>query len=191
MPMTYSYRGISDAEIPRAALPLLQHALDTYASETSKVGAVWSCFGDDDLEFRPRAKSSTVGEIMRHQLLSERRFFGEFLGNTEPAADRVVPAPLSVAACIDRQRELARARLDFLASRDADWWTMPAPFFDVTRERIWIFWRRLLHTAHHRTQLAVYLRLLDRPVPPIYGPTADVSWTGADPTTTVGAAARR
>jgi len=191
MPMTYSYRGISDAEIPRAALPLLQHALDTYASETNKVGAVWSCFSDDDLGFRPHEKSSTVGEIVRHQLLSERRFFGEFLGSTEPAADRVVPAPLSVQACVDRQRELAVARLDFLASRDANWWTTPAPFFDVTRERIWIFWRRLLHTAHHRTQLAVYLRLLDRPVPPIYGPTADVSWTGADPTTTVSAAARR
>src|SRR6185312_8154278 len=134
MPMTYSYRGISDAEIPRAALPLLQHALDTYASETNKVGGVWSCFSDDDLGFRPHAKSSTVGEIVRHQLLSERRFFGEFLGSIEPAADRVVPAPLSVKACVDRQRELAVARLDFLASRDANWWTTTGPFFDLTRE---------------------------------------------------------
>jgi len=49
----------------------------------------------------------------------------------------------------------------------------------------------VLHTAHHRTQLAVYLRLLDRPVPAIYGPTADVSWIGADPTTTADAAGRR
>ena len=65
------------------------------------------------------------------------------------------------------------------------------PFFDVTRQRVWIFWRRVLHTAHHRTQLSVDLRLLDRPVPPIYGPTADASWDGADPTTTVDAAARR
>jgi uncharacterized damage-inducible protein DinB len=29
------------------------------------------------------------------------------------------------------------------------------------------------HLAHHRGQLTVYLRLNDRPVPPIYGPTAD------------------
>ena len=29
------------------------------------------------------------------------------------------------------------------------------------------------HTYHHRGQLSVYLRLLDVPVPPIYGPTAD------------------
>jgi uncharacterized damage-inducible protein DinB len=29
------------------------------------------------------------------------------------------------------------------------------------------------HLIHHRAQLAVYLRLLDVPVPSIYGPSAD------------------
>ncbi|HRP06867.1 MAG TPA: DinB family protein [Gemmatimonadales bacterium] len=29
------------------------------------------------------------------------------------------------------------------------------------------------HIAHHRAQLTVYLRLLDIPVPSVYGPTAD------------------
>ena len=29
------------------------------------------------------------------------------------------------------------------------------------------------HTVHHRAQLGVYLRLLDVPVPSIYGPSAD------------------
>ena len=32
------------------------------------------------------------------------------------------------------------------------------------------------HLAHHRGQLTVYLRLNDRAVPSIYGPTADESW---------------
>ena len=31
----------------------------------------------------------------------------------------------------------------------------------------------LNHTYHHRGQLSVYLRLLDVPVPSIYGPSAD------------------
>ena len=31
----------------------------------------------------------------------------------------------------------------------------------------------LSHTIHHRAQLGVYLRLLDVPVPRVYGPTAD------------------
>ena len=35
----------------------------------------------------------------------------------------------------------------------------------------------LSHLIHHRGQLSVYLRLIDVPVPPIYGPTADErSW---------------
>ena len=191
MPMTYSFSGIADSAVPRARVPLLQHAVDTYASETNKVGSVWSCFRDADLDYRPHAKSSSVGEIFRHQLLSERRFFGEFIGNAEPAADQVAPNPLTVDACVIRQRELAVARLEFLAAQDTPWWTAPVPFFDVTRERIWVFWRRVLHTAHHRTQLSVYLRLLGRPVPAIYGPSADVTWSGADPTVTVDAAARR
>ena len=32
------------------------------------------------------------------------------------------------------------------------------------------------HLAHHRGQLTVYARLLDVPVPSIYGPTADERW---------------
>lgn len=32
------------------------------------------------------------------------------------------------------------------------------------------------HIAHHRGQLTVYLRLNDRPLPSIYGPTADEGW---------------
>src|SRR5437762_619962 len=33
------------------------------------------------------------------------------------------------------------------------------------------------HMIHHRGQLTVYLRMCDVPLPPVYGPTADV--TGA------------
>lgn len=34
----------------------------------------------------------------------------------------------------------------------------------------------LSHLIHHRGQLTVYLRLVDVPLPPIYGPTADSKW---------------
>lgn len=33
------------------------------------------------------------------------------------------------------------------------------------------------HLVHHRGQLTVYLRLLDIPVPSVYGPTADERWS--------------
>jgi len=43
------------------------------------------------------------------------------------------------------------------------------PRADVVRQTI-------SHLSHHRGQMTVYLRLLDIPVPCIYGPTADEKW---------------
>ena len=189
--MRYPYPAIPDADIPRAANPVFQHMLDTYASETNKVIAVWRCFAPEDLDYRPHAKSSTVREILKHQLLSERRFFAEFLGSSEPPAAEVLPDPPDLDACIARMTELARPRLQFIAGQTAKWWMEQVAFFGEPRERIWILWRRVLHTCHHRTQLTVYLRLLGKPVPSVYGPTSDETWSGADPTTTVEAAGRK
>jgi len=187
----YDNPAIAERDCPRAQNPLLQHVVDVYASEINKVVSVWRVFTDADLAFRPHERSMTVEAVFKHQLLSERRFFGEFLSFPEPAAGELMPPAATVDAYITRVSELARARLALLASRDQAWWLERVPFFDVERERIWIFWRRVLHTAHHRTQLTVYLRLLGKPVPAVYGPTADVSWTGADPTNTVAAASRQ
>jgi uncharacterized damage-inducible protein DinB len=190
-PMRYSYVAIAEDSIPRASDPMFQHLLDTYASETNKVVSVWREFGDDDLTYRPHPRSTTVGDILKHQLLSERRFFGEFIGVPEPAPADVLPPALTLVAATDRFVQLARARLPFFAVQNREWWLVRKPFFEVERERIWIFWRRVLHTGHHRTQLTVYLRMMNRSVPPTYGPTADVKWDGADPTYSVAAAGRK
>ena len=191
MAMTYADTAIPESSLPRASAPIFQHLLETYAGEINKVATVWSCFAAEDLPFRIHPRSSTVQEVMKHQLLSERRFFAEFLGLPEPAPGDVLPREISVAALRGRLRELALARLGRLAEKTEPWWLERAAFFDVVRERIWIFWRRVLHTAHHRTQLTVFLRMLNKPVPPTYGPTADVTWSGADPTTSFGAAGRK
>ena len=193
MPMQYDYEFIPPTAIPRARVPLLQHLPETYASETNKTAAVWSEVTDAQLGFRPHPRSSTVREILVHQLLSERRFFAEFIGLPEPGAELQLPAGASpgVAAYVERLVALARARLAPLADGDEAFWLAEVPFFDVRRQRIWVFWRRVLHSAHHRTQVGDCLRLLEDRVPPTYGPTADVSWTGADPTTTLDAARRR
>jgi uncharacterized damage-inducible protein DinB len=190
MAATYPFHVIEAADIPSAADPAHQHLLDVYASEINKTASVWHAFDAGTLAFRPHQKSTTVGDIFKHELLSGRRFFGEFLGLPEPDATLVVPEPVTVDSSVSRLADLARARLPHLARGTGAWWDQPVKFFDVERSRVWVFWRRILHSAHHRTQLTVYLRLLDRPVPPIYGPTADVSWTGADPTRTVDAARR-
>jgi uncharacterized damage-inducible protein DinB len=190
--MEYAHEFITPVDVPRAANPLLQHVPDTYASETNKLGSVWSELTDDQLEFRPHARSSSIRQILTHQILSERRFFAEFIGLEEPAVESLLPSGdrPPVQAYVDRVVALARTRLPTLARADEKFWLGGVPFFDVSRQRIWVFWRRVLHTAHHRAQVGICLRLLEDRVPPTYGPTADVSWTGADPTNTLDAARR-
>ena len=192
MPMQYEYTAIPESQVPRAADPVFQHLLDTYASETSKVVSLWRQFAPEDMAFKPAERSATVLEIMKHQLLSERRFFAEFIGlGGEQEAAALLPPELTPSAFCRRHEELCRPRLERMANRDQEWWLEVVPFFDVHRQRIWVFWRRLLHTTHHRTQLSVFLRLLGKPVPSSYGPTADVTWQGADPTRSVEAAGRK
>jgi uncharacterized damage-inducible protein DinB len=188
--MQYPRIEIPDSSIPRVADPVFQHLAETYASETNKTASVWRMFTGVDLDWRPHPRSSSVAEILKHQLLSERRFFGEFLGSPEPAGAEILPAMTSIEAFTARLVQLAEPRLAWIAGNDRERWLQRVRFFDVERERIWIFWRRILHTAHHRTQLTVYLRLLNRTVPATYGPTADITWSGADPTLTVEASGR-
>ncbi|MBS1806499.1 MAG: DinB family protein [Acidobacteria bacterium] len=189
--MKYPWTAIHEKSVPTALNPLFQHLLDTYTSESNKVASTWKCFTDSDLPYKPHSRSSSVGDIIRHQLLSERRFFGEFLGTPEPSADKVLPQPLTIDSAVGRFTELVLPRLNFFAAQTDSWWLKEVSFFDVQRQRLWIFWRRVLHTSHHRTQLTVFLRMLDRNVPATYGPTADVTWSGADPTNTIAAAGRK
>ena len=192
MPMQYEYTAIPEAQVPRATDPIFQHLLDTYASETNKVVSLWRQFSPDDMGFKSTDRSSSVLDIMKHQLLSERRFFAEFIGlGDEPEAASLLPQELTHAGFCARNEELCRPRLERMAGREQKWWLEVVPFFDVERQRIWVFWRRVLHTTHHRTQLSVYLRLLGKPVPSSYGPTADVTWKGAEPTRSVEAASRK
>jgi uncharacterized damage-inducible protein DinB len=183
---------ISAHDVPRARLPLLQHIPETYASETNKVAAVWSELRDDQLDFRIHSRSSSIRQILTHQILSERRFFAEFIGLPEPTPESLLPPGDSppAQAYLERFLGLARARLEPLARGDEPFWLAEVPFFDVLRQRIWVFWRRVLHTAHHRAQVGDGLRLLNARVPATYGPTADVTLTGADPTVTLDAARR-
>jgi uncharacterized damage-inducible protein DinB len=127
----------------------------------------------------------TVEEVMKHQLLSERRFFGEFLGTHEPEPSEILPQAASPEEYAAQLRSLAEPRLAFFSAQTEAWWLTKTRFFDVQRERIWIFWRPVLRTAHHRTQLTVYLRLLGKPVPqptaqqrrfPGKGPTRPLRW---------------
>jgi uncharacterized damage-inducible protein DinB len=203
--MHYTFTAISGSETPRAAEPVWQHVVDTYVSECNKTASMWRAVPDDCLEFRPHEKVNTIRAIFEHQLLSERRFFAEFVGIEEPPTDQLLPqADIGclgqrqqptpqprVSDYIDKYIHLSKLRLPQLAAGTTEWWLTERPFFDgLTRQRIWIFWRRVLHTCHHRTQVQSWLRLAGQHVPAIYGPSGDEKSAADDPTYSVAAASR-
>jgi uncharacterized damage-inducible protein DinB len=190
----YEFVAIPDAEVPPAAEPAYRHLLDTYASETNKTASVWRAVPDDRLDYKPHERVNPVRAILEHQLLSERRFFAQFVGTDEPPVEELLPpgdAP-PVGAHFEKYVWLCKRRLPQLARGATAWWLEQRPLFGgLVRERVRVFWRRVLHTCHHRTQVQAWLRLAGvSPVPAIYGPSGDVKWDEADPTNSPEAAKR-
>jgi len=144
--------------------------LDTYETEILKTVGIWSAFPDTAMEFRPSPRSRSVIEQFEHQVQSEGRWMTGMLG-----VDTGDPNPAQKAkqGYIEKYRSDATRRLEILRMKPDEWWRETANFFDVVRSRSWIMTRRITHSAHHRAQLIVYLRLLGLPVPSVYGPTAD------------------
>jgi len=78
-------------------------------------------------------------------------------------------------------RHVREARAALAEFKDADyaapWRLMMGDKVLFTDERGMVIRQTINHFSHHRGQLTVYLRLLDVPVPSIYGPTADEGWS--------------
>lgn len=157
--------------------------LDTYDTERLKTLSVWSVFTDGDLEFRPAPRARTPHEQMVHQCLSEDNWMKGMLG-----VDTGLPALPATETRLEFLRHyanLSQRRLALLREKPEPWWNETSRFFDVDRTRSWIMLRRLTHSAHHRAQLVVYLRLLGRPIYSTYGPSADTGGLPANQARTI------
>jgi uncharacterized damage-inducible protein DinB len=77
-------------------------------------------------------------------------------------------------------RNVREARAAIAATKDADvqvpWSLKHGERVLFTAPRGTVVRMHLNHLFHHRGQLTVYLRLVDVPVPSVYGPTADEGW---------------
>src|ERR1700739_565368 len=148
--------------------------VDTYATERIKVLSVWSEFGDEDLEVRPRASDSrgrSVHEQMVHQGVGEDLCLRIMLKIDVGAPPW--PAIESRTEFIRRYAKDSGKRLAVLQATDEAWWESETTFFDVQRSMAWVVTRRMTHTSHHRGQQMAMLRMLGRDLHSYYGPTAD------------------
>jgi uncharacterized damage-inducible protein DinB len=78
----------------------------------------------------------------------------------------------------DKNVREARAAIESTRDEDldVDWSLMHGDNVLFTATRKFVVRQTMSHLSHHRGQLTVYLRMLDVPVPSIYGPTADEGW---------------
>ncbi|HYD53012.1 MAG TPA: DinB family protein [Gemmatimonadaceae bacterium] len=81
-------------------------------------------------------------------------------------------------AAFDGHVRDARAAIAGASDEDlaADWSLKMGDRVLFTLPRAAVVRQNISHLVHHRGQLTVYLRLLDVPIPSIYGPTADEGW---------------
>jgi uncharacterized damage-inducible protein DinB len=131
--------------------------------------------------WKPHEKSFPLGHLT--QLVS---WMPGWIANTlrEPHIDLAAAGGYSfepTEVLVDQfDRNVAQAR-DALASvvgpaLDAPWSLKHGDQVLFTAPRGEVVRTHLSHLIHHRGQLSVYLRLVDVPLPPIYGPTADERW---------------
>ena len=159
---------------------------ETYATERVKTLSVWSMFRDDDLPVRPSPledNDRSPLEHMVHQCLSEDKWFIAMLGIATGAPP--LPDPETRMGFLRRYAEDSGRRLAALRGKDKGWWEEEVAFFDTRRSRAWVMLRRIAHTAHHRGEQTVLLRMLGREVYSVYGPSAFSGGLPANGATTV------
>lgn len=133
-----------------------------------------------DAGWKPHAKSASLGDLAVH-VANLASWPGVALTTTElDLAVAPTPAPFTTAAALLAvfDANVACSRAALAGAADADFavsWSLKSGnqvHFTLPRSVI-VRSFSLNHLIHHRAQLGVYLRLLDVPLPPCYGPTAD------------------
>jgi uncharacterized protein YndB with AHSA1/START domain/uncharacterized damage-inducible protein DinB len=159
--------------------PIAASLLQELTQEAATTRRVLERVPGDRLGWRPHPKSMSLGQLALHVAttpggitqISQQDTF-ELPGFNQPEAtssgEIMTAFDQSVAAAREMLSEISDERL-------AATWTATRQgkaFFVVPR--VGLFRAIMLnHWYHHRGQLCVYLRLLDVPVPSVYGPSAD------------------
>jgi len=137
------------------------------------------------LAWKPHAKSMSLGRLAMH-LAGIPGWARVILDQDELVLTGPTPTPEpgSVAEVLDAFDRHAASFGELLGAQDnarmlAKWRMRAGDRVVVEAPRAAMIRSAVLsHIVHHRGQLSVYLRLLDVPLPPVYGPSADESGLG-------------
>jgi uncharacterized damage-inducible protein DinB len=162
-------------------MPISKLLLPEFDEEMKKTRITLERVPADKADFAPHPKSMPLGKLAPH--VAQLAGFGLSILTT-PQVDfskgsyKPIPfeSPAQLVSVLDEGAAKVRSALVQLS--DEAWnqnWKLlfqSKPIFDGQR---FLAYRQMFlnHLVHHRAQLGVYLRLTGRPVPAIYGPSAD------------------
>jgi len=164
---------------------LSQDLLVGFDEEMSSTRKLLECLPEGNLEFRPHEKSMTLGTLAGHVASIPR--WGDYAlrhesRNLAPPDGQPQLYPYAVSsreealAAFDKHAKDARALIAGASDAELEGtWSLlfgEKTVFTMSRHQLLRTWF-INHLIHHRGQLSVYLRLLNIPIPGMYGPSAD------------------
>jgi len=165
-------------------MPINQMMLPEFDHEMANTRKTLERVPDDKFDWKPHEKSMTLGGLATHlsniPSWTRNTFEADELdlapqGQEAPRLEQA-KSTAELLETFDKNVALARTALE--GARDeqffANWSLLHGGKTIFTLPRAAVMRGFVMnHLIHHRAQLGVYLRLLDVPVPSIYGPSAD------------------
>jgi uncharacterized damage-inducible protein DinB len=165
-------------------MPISQMILPEFDHEMANTRKTLERVPDDKFAWKPHEKSMSLGGLSTHLAnipsWTTHTFEKEELDiapvGEPPYRLTEVKSHDELLEAFDKNVAAARAALE--KASDENWqgkWSLLSggnKIFTLPRTAVMRGFV-LSHLIHHRAQLGVYLRLLDVPVPSIYGPSAD------------------
>lgn len=158
-----------------------QNLLDEFDQEMKTTRRLLERVPGDNPTWKPHEKSFSIAHLA--QLISWMPGWITMTIN-QPKLDLSTAAKYSnektETLLADFDRNVSEAREALSKVTDEQW---KEPWSLTSGEQVFmtlpkgvVVRQNISHLVHHRAQLGVYLRLLDIPVPSMYGPTADEKW---------------
>jgi uncharacterized damage-inducible protein DinB len=150
--------------------------MDQEAKTTQRV---FERIPEDKLAWKPHAKSYSLGQLALHIARGQGFLADAVSKDAFEIGSMVQPEPQNKKEILDTFAQSTAHAKETLAKLDdarmmAPWTATKGGKVLMSTPRIGFIRAVVLnHFYHHRGQLSVYLRLLDVPVPSIYGPSAD------------------
>ncbi len=160
---------------------MVEPILSEFKAETPAIRRILERVPTDKLTWKPHEKSRTLGQLAIHVanlpgMAAKITDADEFSPNISGGPPTQINSADDIRAAFEKNATIFEESVSKLTDETAQGsWRLVAGGKELFRTtKLGALRTNVLnHLYHHRGQLSVYLRLLDVPVPIVYGPTAD------------------